>query len=436
MAIPYCKILQLCLGLSLIFHNFSLANPFIVDDHRQGHQNNNNLSTKLIRLTSPLFVFGDSLFDPGNNNYIDTNPNFWSNFLPYGETHFEIATGRFSNGRIIPDFIAKYANLPLIPPYFQSGYKQFSYGVNFASGGAGALVETHQGKVSCYRWQDVKDHLLFLRLDIDAVSRTILITSIICYFSIFNISSHVIIIRSLQAISLKEQMMYFKDVEKQLRKRIGDRETQELLSNAVYMFDIGVNDLSEPDPMYRNFTSQDYIDIIVANFTDVLKEVYKAGGRKFVLLNLLPLDCTPCARAQNNAEKLAELVNQFNEALSREFKKLEKQLNGFLYSEFDFFTAVNDRIQNPSRYGFKEVRNACCGSGIYRGNYSCGGKRDGECDYELCDNPQDYFFFDCHHPSEKAYEQIAELMWNGPPSMVGQYNLKSLFEIQSRELAL
>ncbi|CAI9094433.1 OLC1v1030174C2 [Oldenlandia corymbosa var. corymbosa] len=384
MAIPYCKILQLCLGLSLIFHNFSLANPFIVDDHRQGHQNNNNLSTKLIRLTSPLFVFGDSLFDPGNNNYIDTNPNFWSNFLPYGETHFEIATGRFSNGRIIPDFIAKYANLPLIPPYFQSGYKQFSYGVNFASGGAGALVETHQGK----------------------------------------------------AISLKEQMMYFKDVEKQLRKRIGDRETQELLSNAVYMFDIGVNDLSEPDPMYRNFTSQDYIDIIVANFTDVLKEVYKAGGRKFVLLNLLPLDCTPCARAQNNAEKLAELVNQFNEALSREFKKLEKQLNGFLYSEFDFFTAVNDRIQNPSRYGFKEVRNACCGSGIYRGNYSCGGKRDGECDYELCDNPQDYFFFDCHHPSEKAYEQIAELMWNGPPSMVGQYNLKSLFEIQSRELAL
>lgn len=44
--------------------------------------------------------------------------------------------------------VAEYANLPLIPPFLQPGIDQYYYGVNFASAGAGALVETFQGDVS------------------------------------------------------------------------------------------------------------------------------------------------------------------------------------------------------------------------------------------------------------------------------------------------
>lgn len=44
--------------------------------------------------------------------------------------------------------IAEYANLPLIPPFLEPGNSQKKlYGVNFASAGAGALVETFQGSV-------------------------------------------------------------------------------------------------------------------------------------------------------------------------------------------------------------------------------------------------------------------------------------------------
>lgn len=50
-----------------------------------------------------IFVFGDSTVDPGNNNYIQTP--FRSNFPPYGENFVnQIATGRFSNGRLVTDF--------------------------------------------------------------------------------------------------------------------------------------------------------------------------------------------------------------------------------------------------------------------------------------------------------------------------------------------
>ena len=52
-----------------------------------------------------LFIFGDSVFDAGNNNYINTITDYQANYEPYGENFFKYSTGRFSDGRIIPDFI-------------------------------------------------------------------------------------------------------------------------------------------------------------------------------------------------------------------------------------------------------------------------------------------------------------------------------------------
>jgi hypothetical protein len=52
-----------------------------------------------------LFIFGDSFFDAGNNNYINTSTDYQYNVWPYGETFFKYPTGRPSDGRLIPDFI-------------------------------------------------------------------------------------------------------------------------------------------------------------------------------------------------------------------------------------------------------------------------------------------------------------------------------------------
>lgn len=51
------------------------------------------------------FVFGDSLVDTGNNNYILSLAK--ANYLPYG-VDFGIPTGRFTNGRTIIDIVGKY----------------------------------------------------------------------------------------------------------------------------------------------------------------------------------------------------------------------------------------------------------------------------------------------------------------------------------------
>ncbi|TXG68205.1 hypothetical protein EZV62_003140 [Acer yangbiense] len=73
-----------------------------------------------------LFVFGDSLFDPGNNQYLVTNPE--TDYVPgdrwpYGITFPGKPTGRISDGRLVPDFIGKtyifIMNLPTQLGYFK-----------------------------------------------------------------------------------------------------------------------------------------------------------------------------------------------------------------------------------------------------------------------------------------------------------------------------
>ncbi|KAK1575667.1 hypothetical protein Q3G72_007403 [Acer saccharum] len=64
-----------------------------------------------------------------------------ANFRPYGETFFKYPSGRFCDGRNIPDFTALHANLSLWRPYLydQSGKHQFLNGASFASAGAPVL---------------------------------------------------------------------------------------------------------------------------------------------------------------------------------------------------------------------------------------------------------------------------------------------------------
>ncbi|KAL3598566.1 hypothetical protein D5086_006484 [Populus alba] len=197
----------------------------------------------------PFFIFGDSILDAGNNNYINTTTLDQANFWPYGETFFKFPTGRFSDGRLAPDFIAEYLNLPLIPPYLQPGNHRYLAGVNFASAGAGALAETHKGFV----------------------------------------------------IDLKTQLSYFRKVKQQLREERGDTETTTFLSKAIYLFSIGSNDyverFSTNFSAFHSSSKKDYVGMVVGNLTAVVKEIYKNGGRRFGFLNVEPMGCSPYARA-------------------------------------------------------------------------------------------------------------------------------------------
>ncbi|XP_043817791.1 GDSL esterase/lipase 1-like [Manihot esculenta] len=232
---------------------------------------------------APLFIFGDSLFDTGNNN----NPTSSACYWPYGETFFKHPTGRASDGRLIPDFIAEYAKLPFPLPYRQTRNRQLRYGVNFASGGA-EVLGVNPDKI---------------------------------------------------VIHLKGQLSNFKNVKKRLRHKLGDSETEALLSKAIYLFSFGTNDygkVTDGFSVLHYYSSEEYVGMVVDNFTTGIKEFYKKGGRRFGFVNIGPYGCAPFTRALSTSggclEEATALIKLHNKEVSKALEDLEQELEGFEYS--------------------------------------------------------------------------------------------------------
>ncbi|KAL7180548.1 hypothetical protein ACSBR1_043698 [Camellia fascicularis] len=325
-----------------------------------------------------LFVFGDSLFDSGNNQYINGSKPMGPNDYPYGETFFKHPTGRVSDGRI--HCLQSYL---CWEPYLEPGEHNFTDGINFASAGSGVLGD----------------------------------------------------LQPAMPINLHGQLNYFRNVEKWLKQKLGDVEAKKFLMRTVYLFSIGGNDYFRLYSMNPNATlsyQRHYSQMVIGNLTQVLEEIYAMGGRKIAFQNVGPLGCTPGEKLQNAnlggscAEFPMALARRHNRMLLVVLKKLESQLPGFKYSIFDYYNALRDRFINPSKYGFKEGKAACCGIGTYRSS-GCGGN-NGTTKYELCSNPFEYVWFDAAHTTEGANWQLAKLLWGGSPKVTGPYNVKQLFE--------
>lgn len=69
-----------------------------------------SVTTAFAHNVQAIFIFGDSLFDAGNNHY-NKNCSAQADFPPYGSSYFHHPTGRFTNGRTVADFICKSVDL-------------------------------------------------------------------------------------------------------------------------------------------------------------------------------------------------------------------------------------------------------------------------------------------------------------------------------------
>ena len=138
-----------------------------------------------------MFTFGDANVETGNNNYINTT--LKTNFYPFGRTYFGRPSGRVTDGRITSDFLASYLHLPFLPPFLEPN-ANFSHGINFGSGGAGALAiadigpnrgipldqqiryfeSVRNGSVWPYKEEDFSDALYYLQVgEVDYVELAI-----------------------------------------------------------------------------------------------------------------------------------------------------------------------------------------------------------------------------------------------------------------------
>ncbi|GAU27683.1 hypothetical protein TSUD_126290 [Trifolium subterraneum] len=274
-----------------------------------------------------IIVFGDSSVDSGNNNFIPTIAK--SNFAPYGRDFPNgIATGRFSNGRIAPDFISEAFGLkPIIPAYLDPSYNisDFATGVCFASAGTGYDNDT--AKV-------------------------------------------------VDVIPLWKEVEFYKDYQKKLRANFGDMKANEIIKDSLYLISIGTNDFLEnyythPERRLQHLTIQQYEDFLIGLAEKFLRELYDLGARKISLSGIPPMGCLPLERAINIwghhscIDHYNDVALEFNAKLGWLVTKLNKELNGFQLVDASAYDMVLQIVTNPSQFGALAPRKCTCENNLF-----------------------------------------------------------------------
>ncbi len=307
---------------------------------------------------SKLYVFGDSLSDPGNiyNSTTFVQPFDWLLGFdipvippsPYYE-------GRYSNGPIWADYLAEDLGLtitpstdlsvfhPLLPfpspvtitdeglrasPYFKGATTNQS--INFAYGGA------QTGFVgSDEEFGELIPGLL-------------------------------------------TQVGWFKNDHQRTR--------QSADPNALYIVWAGANDywsVENPNP-----------EESVNNIETAIESLYNLGARNFLVPNLPDLGMTPFAFSGGTQEsdRLTNLTEEHNFLLDTTLEDLGDSLTGINLISLDVYSIFNDAITHPEQYGYTNITEPCLDpvTLIPRGN------------------PDDYLFWDSVHPTSITHERLAE----------------------------
>ncbi|KAL0312487.1 UNVERIFIED_CONTAM: GDSL esterase/lipase [Sesamum radiatum] len=361
------------------------------------------LSTSIDFNYPAVFNFGDS-----NSEALDP---------PNGQIYFQKPSGRFCDGRLIIDFLMDAMDLPFLNPYLDSiAAPSFRRGCNFAAAGSTILPAT-ASSVSPFSFGiQVAQFFRFKSKVEDILAKSIS-------------SPHNII----GDISLEKPVINFLNYFYLLAARKYDKyiPAQDYFQKALYMFDIGQNDLA--GAFYSKTLDQILASIptILLEFEHGIESLYDQGARNFWIHNTGPLGCLPqnIAKFGTDPSKLDELGcvsshNQASRLLNLQLRALCKKLQGQYpdanVTHVDIFTIKSNLIANYSRYGFEQPLMACCG---YRGpplNYdsriTCGQTKvlnGSSVTAKGCNDSTEYVNWDGIHYTEAANQYVASQVLTG-----------------------
>lgn len=310
-----------------------------------------------------IFNFGDSNSDTGGLSaglgYIFP--------LPEGRIFFNRSTGRLCDGRLVLDFLCESLNTSYLSPYLESLGSDFRNGANFAV--AGSATQPRNQPFS-------------------------------------------LLIQVLQFLRFKSRSL---ELVAQGSKKL---VSEEGFNKAIYMIDIGQNDLSAA---FGSNASYDVaiarIPSIIAEIKNAIKILHDAGSRNFWIHNTGPLGCLPqklalprkndsildpygCLSTLNNGAK------EFNSQLNDLCEELRSEYKDSTIVYTDIYSIKYDLIANSTEYGFESPVMVCCGYGgppyNYNANITCGNANS-----QVCNENLKYISWDGVHYSEAANTIVA-----------------------------
>ncbi|XP_077233555.1 GDSL esterase/lipase At2g23540-like [Tasmannia lanceolata] len=335
------------------------------------------------------FIFGDSLVDAGNNNYLSTlsKANMPPNGIDFAASGGN-PTGRYTNGRTIGDLVGEelgasdYA-IPFLSP--NATGSAILNGVNFASGGGGIMNAT--GRIFVGR----------LGMDI--------------------------------------QVDYFNITRQRMDALLGKSKARDyVMKRSIFSITIGSNDFLNNYllPVVSigeriSETPDGFVNHLISNLRIQLTRLYNLDARKFVIGNVGPIGCIPYQKTINQLSegecvKLPnDLAVQYNGRLKDLLAELNDNLPGSKFCLANVYDLVLEVITNYAKYGFRTASIACCGNGgQYQGIIPCGPTST------LCNDRSKHVFWDPYHPSEAANLIIAKQLIDGDTKSISPMNLRQL----------
>ncbi|CAI0429596.1 unnamed protein product [Linum tenue] len=335
------------------------------------------------------FIFGDSLVDAGNNNFISTlsKANIRPNGIDFAASGGS-PTGRYTNGKTISDIVGEelgqtnYAQ-PFLAP--NTTGKALLSGVNYASGGGGIMNAT--GRIFVNR----------LGMDV--------------------------------------QIDYFNITRKQLDQLLGTSKAREFITkNSIFSITVGANDflnnylLPVLSVGARISQSPDaFIDDMISHLRGQLTRLYQMDARKFVIGNVGPIGCIPYQKTINQLKEneCVDLPNklalQYNGRLKDLLAEMNDNMPDAVFVHANVYDLVMELISNYGKYGFATSSRACCGNGgQFAGIVPCGPTSS------MCADRSKHVFWDPYHPSEAANVIIAKQLLDGDTKYISPMNLRQL----------
>ncbi|KAH0450176.1 hypothetical protein IEQ34_020868 [Dendrobium chrysotoxum] len=327
-----------------------------------------------------IFSFGDSITDTGNL-LLSTGDNCLSGRLPYGETFFGRPTGRFSDGRLIIDFIAEAMGIPFLPPSLRGGScGGFRRGVNFAVAGATVL-----------------NNGFFKERGIDVTWTN---------------------------MSFGVQMGLFKKLIS-----FCDTESKDTLSRSLFLVgEIGGNDYYQGFLQSWPFQEvKSLVPHVINTISTAINDLIGMGAKTLLVPGNFPIGCMAAFLTYFENSKVEDYntstgcINWLNEFSEYHNNVLKQELNRLRYIHphatiiyADYFNSVMNILSPANSTRLDRVPlAACCGSGGGRYNYSesvnCGSEYS-----TVCDDPLTYLSWDGLHFTEATYKAIAKGLLEGP----------------------
>lgn len=326
-----------------------------------------NLTNTQTKATKPLvpaiYFFGDSTVDPGNNNELVTVAK--ANFPPYGRDFIDHKpTGRFTNGKLVTDIASGLAGLPdvvhaYLDPEFQG--PRILTGASFASSASG------------YE---------------DSTSFT------------------------LNVLTMGQQWKNFKLYREQLVSMVGRENASEIISGALFVISTGTDDFTNNyylDPLTRlRYTVTEYQDHLLGHLSKFIQNIYEEGATIFALIGLPSFGCLPSQITLHNltggacVDEFNDVAISFDQKCASLLETLKPTLPGFKMGYVNIYNTFFDILKNPRNYGFEEARRGCCGTGLLEASIGCNPIT------VICQDPSKYVFWDSFHPTEHAYNIVAQ----------------------------